>query len=252
MIFKRFAANLRAQNWGAIAIEFAIVVAGVFVGTWVANLNQTRIEAAETRQMLRSLTGELQTNISAFRTVIDYYATTRRYAATAFAGWREDSGVSDRDFVIATYQASQNNYTGINGSSWSQAFGSDRLRTISDKQLRRDLGQLMSIDYTVIESEIFTDYRRHVRQVIPEDVQEAIRAQCGDRRSPAGINTLPDRCSIDLPDDRFVITARALRDRPQLVGELRWHFAAVASYVDNLVYFKTISFRILEQIRKTT
>ena len=36
MIYKRFAANLRAQNWFAIAIELAIVVIGVFIGTWVA------------------------------------------------------------------------------------------------------------------------------------------------------------------------------------------------------------------------
>ena len=28
MIYKRFAANLRAQNWLAIGIEFGIVVAG--------------------------------------------------------------------------------------------------------------------------------------------------------------------------------------------------------------------------------
>ena len=34
MIFKRFAANLRAQNWFAIGIELAIVIVGVFIGTW--------------------------------------------------------------------------------------------------------------------------------------------------------------------------------------------------------------------------
>ena len=40
MIYKRAIAKLRAQDWFAIFVEFAIVVAGVFVGTWVANLNQ--------------------------------------------------------------------------------------------------------------------------------------------------------------------------------------------------------------------
>lgn len=42
MIYKRVAARLRAQDWVAITIELAIVVVGVFVGTWVADWNQAR------------------------------------------------------------------------------------------------------------------------------------------------------------------------------------------------------------------
>ena len=37
MIYKRAIAKLRGQEWSAIAIELAIVVVGVFMGTWVAN-----------------------------------------------------------------------------------------------------------------------------------------------------------------------------------------------------------------------
>ncbi|MEO8141619.1 MAG: hypothetical protein ABI617_03065, partial [Sphingomicrobium sp.] len=60
MIFKRFAANLRAQNWSAIGIEFAIVVAGVFVGTQVSNWNAERLEKRETQRMLAQLKPNLQ------------------------------------------------------------------------------------------------------------------------------------------------------------------------------------------------
>ena len=129
MIYKRVAARLKAQDWLTILIEFAIVVGGVFVGTWVANLNQGRVEADETRQMIRNLTPELGNNIAIFQAVKNYYAVTRRYSATGFAGWRGEPAVSDRDFVTAAYQASQINYTAINGSSWAEAFGNDRLRT---------------------------------------------------------------------------------------------------------------------------
>ncbi|MEO7815069.1 MAG: hypothetical protein ABIR87_06455 [Sphingomicrobium sp.] len=248
MIYKRVAARLQAQDWLAITIEFAIVVAGVFVGTWVANLNQGRVEEGETRQMLRNLKPELANNIAIFNAVENYYAVTRRYAATAFAGWRGDQAVTDRDFVIAAYQASQIVYTGINGSSWSEAFGSDRLRTISDRELQRDVGQMMSTDYNAIEKELFTDYREHVRQVIPEDIQDAIRARCGDRRNAIGVNQLPASCSIDIPDSRLAQAASALRDRPDLVGELRWHIAAVASYVNNLQLFEDVTGRAVNRI----
>jgi hypothetical protein len=52
MILRRLTENLRAQNWTAIAIEFLIVVIGVFFGTQVANWNQGRIEKRETERML--------------------------------------------------------------------------------------------------------------------------------------------------------------------------------------------------------
>lgn len=252
MIFKRAVAKLRAQDWWAISIEFLIVVAGVFVGTWVANINQDRIARGETRQMLRNLQPELQDNIATFDAVKAYYTVTRRYADTAFAGWRGDPNVRNRDFVIAAYQASQTNYTAINSSGWGQAFGSDRLRSIPDRQLRRDIGVLMSTDYNVIERETFSDYRKNVRQVIPEDIQDAIRAQCGDKRNAVGANVLPETCSIELPDSRWKEGGNALRAHPELIGELRWHLAAVASYIDTLNYLENTSSRVINGIKQTT
>ena len=55
MFLRRLTANLRAQNWTAIAIEFLIVVLGVFIGTQVSNWNQERLATVETRRMLAQL-----------------------------------------------------------------------------------------------------------------------------------------------------------------------------------------------------
>ena len=60
MIFKRFAANLRAQNWFAIGIELTIVIVGVFVGTLVANWNQERIEQRD----VDAIVGKLGTDVA--------------------------------------------------------------------------------------------------------------------------------------------------------------------------------------------
>jgi hypothetical protein len=62
MILRRLSANLRAQNWTAIAIEFFIVVLGVFIGTQVANWNQARLEKQATNRMLDQLRPESRTN----------------------------------------------------------------------------------------------------------------------------------------------------------------------------------------------
>jgi len=235
----------------AITIELAIVVGGVFIGTQVSNWNADRLERAETVQVLRGLKPELTNMIVNFQTLHEYYGVTRHYADTAFAGWRGEEGVSDRQFVIAAYQASQNAFTGLNNNSWSEIFGGDRLRTLDDQLLREELAVLMTTDYTVYEKELFTDYREDVRKVIPEDVQDAIRAQCGDQRiGRLGAVRLPATCTLDLPEVRFRIAAKALRDHPELVGEMRWHFAAVASYVGNIENLGNMSRSVTKRIDK--
>jgi hypothetical protein len=45
MLLRRITSHLRKQEWTAIAIDFAIVVIGVFVGIQVANWNEARLEA---------------------------------------------------------------------------------------------------------------------------------------------------------------------------------------------------------------
>lgn len=235
-------------SWPKVVGETLIVVVGVFLGIQASNWNDERLERAETVKVLHGLKPELENLISNFATLTDYYRVTRTYADTAFAGWRGDPGVSDREFVIAAYQASQNTFTGINNSSWSDIFGSDRLRRLDDQDLRNELAILMTTDYAAMEKELFSAYRENVRKVIPEDVQDAIRAQCGDQRLPLGFIRLPPTCRLDLPDERLAIAARDLRAHPELVGELRWHFAAVASYVGNIENLANMARRAVERI----
>jgi hypothetical protein len=248
MFVRRLTADLKEQKWTTIAIELIIVIIGVFVGTLVANSNQERVERHETQQMLRDLKPELIRDIQGFAAIRNYYRVTRHYGDTAFAGWAGDPSVSDRDFVIAAYQASQNTFTGINNSSWAQIFGSDRLRDVDDAGIREDLGALMTTDYNVLEKELFSPYREHVRQIIPEDVQDAIRAQCGDQRLGTFGTWLPATCSLNIPDERFRVAAQALRSHPELVGEMRWHFAAVATYIGNIGNLEITTRRLLKRI----
>lgn len=238
-------------SWPKLVGETLIIVVGVFLGIQASNWNDQRVERSETTMVLRGLKPELTNMVANFRTLVDYYAVTRRYADTAFAGWRGDKAVSDRDFVIAAYQASQNTFTGLNNVSWSEIFGSDRLRSLDDQKLRDELAALMTTDFNSLERELATDYRENVRKVIPEDIQDAIRARCGDERVGAlGYLRLPATCALNLPEESFVGAAKALRAHPELAGEMRWHFAAVASYVSNIGYLEILSRRVLTRIDK--
>jgi hypothetical protein len=251
MIFKRAVAKLKAQDWLAIGIELVIVIIGVFIGTQVSNWNNVRIEQAKTEQMARDLQPELRRVANIYRMMMNYYGVTRRYGDTAFAGWRGQKGVSDRDFVIAAYQSSQITFSGVNVASWAQIFGSERLRDLNNRRLRVSLSELMTSDLAALETDLSTEYRRNVRMVLPEDVQDAIRAGCGDRGLGLGYIVLAPTCTVDLPEQRFTAAAQALRANPKLVGELRYHFATVAGYVGVLRGLGDTTRAALQEIKRT-
>ena len=241
MILRRLKERLTAENWVAVAIELLIVIVGVFIGTQVSNWNQDRIAGRETRQMLVELKPGLQGFIDFFGTARDYYRITGHYAGTAFAGWRGDPTVSDEQFVIAAYQASQIYTLGVNAVNWTRIFGGDRLDHVDDRALHNHLANLMTLNFDQIDvPAISTPYREHVRQQIPDDIQDAIRQKCGDKPIPDLPLTqrLSASCDLDFSAPHWAEAARVLRQHPELAGELRWHRSAVATFLSNMALFE--------------
>jgi hypothetical protein len=233
VFLRRIAEHLKAQNWTAVWLDLVIVIIGVFIGTQVSNWNQDRIQKRETEELLLELKPALESFTNFYNAAKGYYATTGAYADLAFAGWRRDPNVSDEQFVIAAYQASQIYTWGLNGENWASIFGSDQLRDIGDADIRRGLTTLMTISYDQIDSVILeAPYRERIRRVIPENIQDAIRAGCGDEPAQLPLTVrLPPRCDLSLDESQFSVAAAALRARLDLVDELRWHRAAVASFM---------------------
>lgn len=63
MILRRIIAHVRKQEWTAIAIDFVIVVAGVFVATQVTDWNNARQARQDYRHALERLNAEVAANI---------------------------------------------------------------------------------------------------------------------------------------------------------------------------------------------
>ena len=238
MIFKRFAANLRAQNWLAISIELGIVVLGVFIGTWVANWNQERAAERDIQTLLIELGPEMDRQKQTIQSTRAYFATTERYADTAQAGWRRDPKVSDTDFVIAAYQASQAAGLDSNGQAWTTIFGGEQLRRIKDPAIREPLQRLMTFEYALLSYRMMqTKYREDVRGIIPGDIQQEIRKSCDDRLEANNLTLLlPPTCPIEISSAGAA--AAALRAHPELVAELAQHQATVATQILNLNLFE--------------
>jgi hypothetical protein len=239
MILRRLTENLRAQNWTAITIELLIVVIGVFIGTQVANWNQARIERLETERLLAQLVPELRSQVEFFDSVRTYYDTTRHYAAQALAAWDGDSRLSDEQFVIAAYQATQITGLGTNAENWALTFGGEQLRDIADPTVRRNMELMLTSDYGPVSiNAAASPYREQVRRVIPIRVQDDIRRECGDRfvTGKAGffVVNLPKTCALRIPPAEAARIAADLRGRPDLAQELNWHLAGIAVFLTNV------------------
>jgi hypothetical protein len=93
----------------------------------------------------------------------------------------------------------------------------------------------MTFDYGLVNlTAAMSRYREEVRKVIPNDQQSAIRARCGDVQKPGGILMLPATCDVRLAPAEASRTAAALRARPDLVSELNWHRAKIATQLQNI------------------
>ena len=238
MIYKRVAARLRAQDWVAIAIEFAIVVAGVFVGNWVNDWNQNRAAKREAQELIYRIRPQLELLDKTEQGEKAYYATTRRYAEVALAAWAGDRRINDRDFVIAAYQASQITGLPIEGQVLNEVLGGDEIRKVDDPALRDALTRVMSFNYSSVRGEsVQTDYRRHVREILPDPIQRAVRSQCGDKQELYWLS-LPARCEIAIPADLAAKGAARLRSHPALADQLTFHLAETDSFLGNLGRFE--------------
>ncbi|AKS41202.1 hypothetical protein [Wenzhouxiangella marina] len=84
MILRRIMEHFKDQNWTAVALDFCIVVVGVFIGIQVANWNEARtkqIDAAAARERL----------VSDLRADLDAYAVRWHWYEEVFdAAWRVD------------------------------------------------------------------------------------------------------------------------------------------------------------------
>lgn len=82
MLLRRVTEHAKAQNWFAVALDFLIVVVGVFIGIEVANWNQARQDRQEERryygQLLVDLRADLDTLARAERLADLYDAAAQQ------------------------------------------------------------------------------------------------------------------------------------------------------------------------------
>ena len=244
MILRRVIQHVKKQEWTAIAIDFMIVVLGVFVGIQVSNWNaerETKIKSAVFTERLKT---DLRGEAWGYEYLILYNKDILANAERVLSVMADEADMSDEQFVISAYRASQYKYNVRQRATYDEMISTGSIDLISDQTLRRTAVEIYT---STLFDEISRDgqkseYREIFRRSISKDVQRALLKQCGDRYvEPLDydliVKSLDYPCTLDVPAEKISAGADSLRANPELVPALQFRFADVETAIADLDFY---------------
>ena len=221
MLLRRFIEHVRKQEWTAIAIDFVIVVVGVFIGIQVANWNEARVDHARATSYLQRIQNDLAADLNNYSDRIHFWAAVSDYGrdglSYADTGRRGDK--TQWELLLAFFQASQVAEFVTTGTTYEELKSAGELGLITNIDLRNALGTY----YTNAGNPALSErpaYREHVRGIIPLDVQLYIWTKCYATNEQAR-QELRD-CASPVSEERAADIVGAIRNDKLLMSELRY------------------------------
>ena len=236
MILRRITANFRKQDWTAVVVELLIVVLGVFIGLQAQEWASTHADQRRADVLLQQLRGDLngeRINLDAY---VDYQQVAAAYARTAIRGLESPDTVDPQTWVASAYQATQIYPIQSNRSTFDEMKSTGAIDLIRNTRFRTLLINYYSFDWTqntLIKAQ--APYRELARGVLPNAVQKAIKASCGDRNAFIDnfpVTRLPKTCHIDLPAADIARAADTLRATPGLLRALTYQLSLIETNIE--------------------
>ena len=149
-----------------------------------------------------------------------------------------DDSTVDNEFVVSAYNGTQFFYGEPARSTYDELVATGNLYLLADEDLRSAALFLYNssarsrLSNYVLESA----YRERVRRVMPHDVQEAIREQCGDIMDElTGFTSgIPVSCRLDFPQERISTAATALRNDPEVRSNLSYFLSSLGYFISDI------------------
>ncbi|MEZ5894985.1 MAG: hypothetical protein R3C51_01170 [Parvularculaceae bacterium] len=230
MILRRFIDHFRKQAWTAIALDFIIVVLGVFIGIQVSNWNAARAQRIDAALYHDRLVADMRLEAYNYQVLRDYYRDVRKAAEQTYAGLTGAAALTDTSLVVSAFRASQFSWAERHRATFDELVGSGNLDLITDDDLRTLVTGyygMALLEEVSLESQR-SEYRRALRMTLSPGIHEALNAQCGDKQiegAPDGYTTLDYPCDFRWPGDEIAASADMLRADPAMPGLLRLRIA---------------------------
>ncbi|MEL7485944.1 MAG: hypothetical protein AAGJ87_01885 [Pseudomonadota bacterium] len=169
-MLRRVIEHVKTQNWTAIALDFAIVVFGVFMGIQLGNWNDARSANAAETSYLKRYHEDLTATLEMFD--VRLKLIDQQLAEVPNAISAPENAAAAWAIVRAQYVISGITPPEVRTATYTDMVSSGRLTLVSDEALRARLVEHYSRDgaYPVLESE--PPFRQMVRGVIPQEWQD--------------------------------------------------------------------------------
>jgi len=219
MRLRHIIAHVRHQNWTAVAIDFVIVVMGVFIGIQVSNWNAGRNDKVRAVGYLERIRDDLRADIDIYAQRVEFWIQVSDYGKTglAFASGSGAGEQSDWKVLLAFFHASQVGQFNVTDATYEELKSAGELGLVGDPGLRDRLAYY----YVNAGNPAIMDepaYREHVRQIIPIDVQLYIWEQCYLSEGKFGQKLLD--CPPPAEPERVSQILRRITGDEKLIGEL--------------------------------
>ncbi len=254
MILRSVAKHVKDQNWFAVFLDLLIVVFGVFIGIQVSNWNVELAGEKQAKVLLKRIQHDLNNDILSINAELDYQAVVRNYAMTAIEALNGDPSISDEQFVIGAYQATQINTAWSNRATYNEMLSTGQINLIKDEALKAQIFGYFAVDFSTVNLVVkIAPYREFIRGHLPVAIQDAIKAQCGDEVfevANAFSAILPSTCDLDVADQDIHEAANLLRSLPQMKFNLQFQIAVNDTKVFNYQQFVNESKKLMASIKE--
>lgn len=239
MVVRNIREHVAAHNWFAVAVDLAIVVAGVFIANQVSDWNAARAEAEQARSYRERLVEELDFNSLQFATQAAYYRQARAYGRQALASLTGRAAISDRDFLIAAYQLSQTDTTPGKSYIYDEMTANGLVTRLGDAALQQAVSDYhLGLDASnrIVAQDY--PYRTLIRSVMPYEIQKRIRDVCGDRdvrldKRLVGVKVVVP-CPVQLDAADAAAAVKSIRDTPRIMAEMTRYIGSLDEKLDQL------------------
>lgn len=170
MLLRRITKHVKDQNWTAIALDFVIVVVGVFMGIQLGNWNEARGDRAAEITYLKRYHEDLSATLDMYASRLSLI--NQQLDEVSNAVTTPDNEDDAWKIVRAQYVISGFSPPEIRTATYTDMVSSGRLALITNQDLRTRLVEHYSRNgaLPILESE--PPFRQMVRGIIPHELQD--------------------------------------------------------------------------------
>src|SRR6056297_1941247 len=234
-IFRHIRKTLMQQNKIRTYITYALgeiilVVFGILIALQVNNWNQERLDSKVSAEFTNRLLGDMQLERRILGYVDNYLTQVEKNAKAAITVYEREAVegmLTDSEFLISLYQASQIYDPNQISATYQEMISSGQIGMIKNEELRNRI--IIYYDNDWSKADVFANespYRESVRKEIPSAIQSEIREICGDQYVKVGESAeviLPEECDLTFDKEIAAKTATDILQNTALRSDLRFH-----------------------------